>query len=279
MFIFFWISVPWVIYKRSRPLLNSIQYVDTVLGISGKLSIIYGVSFLVLLVPQLVYTAMSSLDTVNEKIVPILPWPNEMLHAVILGFGMFLGVLCVNTTLLLLAITAHLQSFLIKSFVETNLMSRAPIRMNSVKQMLHLTVNSLREGNRAVETLNAGMVIALLMSVVEIGSKLLLAPVWDNAVILPLILILLQIYYFLIPPAYITYCWDKVFHECLVLHALALTPEAELGPIVLYISNAYAGYHITNIRIDSNKIYFFTYAVLALLAIKVQNDVDFWILG
>jgi len=192
---------------------------------------------------------------------------------------MYLGVLCVNTTLLFLAVTAHLQSFIISNFVETNLMSRGPMRMNSVKQMLHLTVNTLREGNRSVESINTAMVIALLMAIVEIGSRLLFEEVWETQVILPLILILIQIYYFLIPPAYITYCWDKVFHECLVLHALALTPEAELGPIVLYISNAYAGYHITNIRVDSNKLYFFTYIILGLLAIKVQNDVDFWILG
>jgi hypothetical protein len=224
---------------------------------------------------------MVSLGTVRDLITPALPWSlvSETAHAVILCVGMFLGVLCVNTTLLFLAVTAHLQSFLIINFIETNLITRAPIRMNSVKQMLHLTVNSLRDGNRAVEAINAAMVIALLMAIVEIGSKLLFQDVWDTNVIYPLILILIQFYYFLIPPAYITYCWDKVFHECLVLHALALSPEAELGPIVLYISNAYAGYHITNIRIDSNKIYFFTYILLALLAIKLQNDVDFWILG
>jgi len=279
MYIFFWLLIPFTMYKRSRTLLNAIQFVDMFMGISGRLSVIYTISFLILLIPQVIYTAMISVDTVSTKIIPIIPWPAQMVHSVLLGLGMFLGVLCVNTTLLLLAINAHLQSFLIKNFVETNLMSRAPIRMNSVKQMLHLTVNSLREGNRAVEAINAAMVIALLMSIVEIGSKLLLEDVWETTIILPLILILLQIYYLLIPPAYITYCWDKVFHECLVLHALALTPEAELGPIVLYISNAYAGYHITNIRIDSNKIYFFTYVILALLAIKVQKDVDFWILG
>jgi len=278
MYIFFWIYVPFIIHKRCRPLINSIQYVDTVLHISGRLSVIYGVTFLFLLLPQLIYTAMISLDTVSQKIAPAIPWPNPS-HTVILALGMFTGVLGVNTTLLLLAVSSHLQSFLIKNFLETNLMSRAPIRMNSVKQMLHLTVNSLRQGNSAVEALNASMVIALLMSIVEIGSQLLLDEVWDTSTLLPLILILLQIYYFLIPPAYITHCWDKVFHECLVLHALALTPESELGPIVLYISNAYAGYHITNIRIDSNKIYFFTYAILTLLAIKVQHDVDFWILG
>jgi len=198
---------------------------------------------------------------------------------VILCVGMLLGILFVNTTLLILAITAHLQSFLIRNFIDSYLLSRAPIRMNSVKQVLHLTVNSLRDGNRAVEAINAAMVIALLMAIVEIGSKLLFQDAWDTDVILPLILILIQIYYFLIPPAYITHLWDRVFHQCLVLHAMALSPEAELGPIVLYISNAYAGYHITNIRVDSNKIYFFTYAVLALLAVKVQNDVDFWLLG
>jgi hypothetical protein len=279
MYIFMWLVVPFVVYKRSRTLLNAIQFVDTVMGISGRLSVIYTISFLLLVIPQIVYTAMISIETVTTKIIPSVPWPGQMLHSILFCLGMFIGVLSVNTTLLLLAINAHLQSFLIKNFLETNLMSRAPIRMNSVKQMLHLTVNTLREGNRAVESINTAMVIALLMSIVEIGSQLLLEEVWETTVILPLILILLQIYYFLIPPAYITNCWDKVFHECLVLHALALSPEAELGPIVLYISNAYAGYHITNIRIDSNKIYFFTYALLALLAIKVQHDVDFWILG
>jgi len=121
--------------------------------------------------------------------------------------------------------------------------------------------------------------VGLMISMVEVGGKLVIQQLWDVETLVPLILLLIQIYFFLFPAAYISHCWDNVFHQCLELHALALSPEDELGPVVLYMSHAYAGYQITNIRVDTNKIFYFTYIVIGLLAIKAQNDADFWILG
>ena len=87
---------------------------------------------------------------------------------------------------------------------------------------------------------------------------------------------LIQVFFFLVPPAYVTRCWDRAFHKLLALHALALNKEDELGSIIVYMKEAYRGYTISNIRIDVHFIVYFSYLIVGLLAIKVQRDVHFW---
>jgi len=278
MFLLLWIFLPFVIYKRGRPFVNGIQYVSD-LKKHKKIALIYGFVYFVLLIPQLSYSILISQEIVIRRIVPVLPWASpesEIIDTILLTIGMILSVICVNTTLLFLAIAAHLQSFQINDFLDNNLMKRGHVRINNVKQILHLTIQSLKDGNESLEVVNGTLVVGFMIAIIEVGGRIVNQQLWDVSSLIPLILLLVQIYFFLFPPAYISHCWDNVFHQCLELHALALNPEDELGPIVLYMSHAYAGYHITNVRVDTNKIFYFTYIVIALLAVKAQNDVDFW---
>jgi len=281
MFNLLWLFLPFVIYKRGRPFVNGIQYISDQKK-QKKMALIYGFVYFVLLIPQISYSILISFDIVVVRIVPQLPWAQpetELVDRIILAFGMMLNVICVNTTLLFLAIAAHLQSFQINDFLENNLMKPGHVRMNHVKQILHLTIQSLKDGNEALEVVNGTLVVGFMIAIIEVAGGIVSQQLWDVRTLVPLILLLIQIYFFLFPAAYISHCWDNVFHQCLELHALALTPEDELGPIVLYMSHAYAGYHITNVRVDTNKIFYFTYIVIGLLAVKAQNDVDFWLFG
>lgn len=94
--------------------------------------------------------------------------------------------------------------------------------------------------------------------------------------LIPFGLLLLQIFFFLLPPAYVSRCWDRAFGKLLAMHALALNKEDELGSIILYMKESYRGYTITNVRVDSSTIVYFCYAMVAILAVKVQRDVHFW---
>lgn len=86
----------------------------------------------------------------------------------------------------------------------------------------------------------------------------------------------MQVLFLLIPPAYVTRCWDRAFQKLLALHALALSQEDELSAIIAYMTAAYRGYTISNVRIDVHFIVYLCYLLVALLAVKVQRDVHFW---
>ena len=89
--------------------------------------------------------------------------------------------------------------------------------------MLHLIAESLRDGNDCVEPLNAVMILGIALELVQIIARLITRPLWESDNI-PLLVTLIQTFFLLIPAAYISKCWDRVFAQVLALHALAPTP-------------------------------------------------------
>lgn len=76
-------------------------------------------------------------------------------------------------------------------------------------------------------------------------------------------------YFLLMPPAYITRCWDRLMQKILTLHALAPSQDQELTSIIIYLNTAYMGYTVTNIRIDASRVLYLTFFMIALLCLKV----------
>jgi hypothetical protein len=93
---------------------------------------------------------------------------------------------------------------------------------------------------------------------------------------IPIFILLTQLYFLLLPPAYISRCWDRVTDKILTLHALAPDKETELGSIILYMSSAYAGYTITNIRVDTSRVLYLTFLFVAIFGIKVRATSQFF---
>eukprot|EP01125_Pyxidicula_operculata_P002442 TRINITY_DN12305_c0_g1_i1.p1 TRINITY_DN12305_c0_g1~~TRINITY_DN12305_c0_g1_i1.p1 ORF type:complete len:376 (+),score=20.97 TRINITY_DN12305_c0_g1_i1:40-1167(+) len=280
MFFFLWILVPYTFAKNSSNFVNTMTYLKSEkLRTFGVFRVAYLILLFFLLLLQLLYGSLVGIPFIQANISPILPWSSAntaTYDTVILSIGMMLNIITVNSSLVYLAIAAHLQSFQINDFLNNQLLNKQ-LRLNHVKHILHLVVQSLRDGNSSMEPINAVITLGLTLEATAVATKAVVEKAWDDTTIVPFLLILLHVYCFLLPPAYITRCWDKVFHECLALHALAPTSEDEMGSIITYMQNSYAGYTISNVRIDFNKILYFTFLVVILLAIKVQQDVQIFI--
>lgn len=149
------------------------------------------------------------------------------------------------------------------------------IHPSHLKPVLHLIVQSLQDGNNSIEPLNAILVLSFLINFSGIGAILVRSTDWDVALLTPLLIVILQFYFFLLPPAYITRCWSRVLEHILQLHAVAPSSEQELGSILLYMNTADISYTITNIRVDASRILYFTFLIVALLGIRVQSTVQF----
>lgn len=211
-----------------------------------------------------------------------------MVDVTILGIAMVINVLCVNMALVYLALAAHLQSYQIIDFLRNHILHRGKIRISNAKHFLHLVAESLRDGNSRVEPLNAVVVLGILLQIVQVVSKMATSsPFWDLYHFVPFLILIIQIYFLMIPPAYISKCWDRVFSHVLAMHALAPTPglycttnfcnfflEDELSAIILYMKNVYAGYSVVSLRIDGTKILYVTFLVVVLLGAKAQQEVD-----
>jgi len=215
-----------------------------------------------------------------DKIVPALPWipggAQRTFDTVLLILGKTLNLLLFNSTLLYLSMACHLQGFQINTnLIDQHLENSERVRPANLKPVIHLFVQSLGEGNSSIEPLNAIMVLGFLLSFSGIGANLVRNDNWSVALLTPLLIVVLQFYFFLLPPAYITRCWERVLEKLLTLHALAPTPEQELGSILLYLNTAKVGYHVTNIRVDVSRILYLTFIIVVLLGIHVEGAFQF----
>eukprot|EP01128_Nolandella_sp_AFSM9_P012494 TRINITY_DN9335_c0_g1_i1.p1 TRINITY_DN9335_c0_g1~~TRINITY_DN9335_c0_g1_i1.p1 ORF type:complete len:408 (-),score=52.49 TRINITY_DN9335_c0_g1_i1:70-1293(-) len=260
MFSLLWVTLPYTIANSSETVVNTVEFVLSNARSSLRmLNIAYAISFVVLLIPQGLYVGYVGVPFMKEHVCPQLPWATSQgaptADLIVLSVGMVLNLLAINSTLLYLAMTAHMQSFLVKDFLHRHLVHTRSVRdIRYLKNVLHLTTQSLRQGNMAVESINTILVLGFMLEIIEVVTKMLTESTWTTTNLLPLAIILLQVYFFLIPPAYITSCWDRVFSELLSLHALALSKEEELTSIIMYMKESYRGYTITNIKIDSTPL-------------------------
>jgi len=272
-----WIVLPLVVHGN-RTFINTLDYLRKRDKTRKFLGILYCALFLLLIAPQVVFVSFIGIPTIINSIVPMLPWAsptsNNTMDKVVLSLAMIMNIISTTSAYCYLALAAHLQSYQIIDFIRNHIMERRKMRITGAKHVLHLVAESLRDGNARVEPLNAVVLLGIMLEVVGIIAKLLTQPFWDLTHFLPFLILLTQAYFLLIPPAYISKCWDRVFSQILALHALAPTPEDELSSIILYMKNVYAGYSLVSVRIDGTKILYFTILVLVLLGAKAQQEVD-----
>lgn len=142
--ILLWLVVPWVVARKSEMLLNTLEYVaKKPQSPLNKLLLAYFVLFLLtlaaqvlflprrspftcilsptapLLLPQIAYYALETIPFLSSFLLPSLPWHSSSspawlinLDLTILGMGFFFSLLMIQVTLLLIALSAHLQVLL-----------------------------------------------------------------------------------------------------------------------------------------------------------------------
>eukprot|EP01126_Amoeba_proteus_P036382 TRINITY_DN3703_c0_g1_i25.p1 TRINITY_DN3703_c0_g1~~TRINITY_DN3703_c0_g1_i25.p1 ORF type:complete len:327 (-),score=45.33 TRINITY_DN3703_c0_g1_i25:257-1237(-) len=265
---------------KNTYLINTIHFVVTNKAVAFNwLCIAYGIFFVCLMVPQLVYLGLVQAPFIHNSVVSTGNFFGETsvtrqeVDSFFIILGQVLNLLTFNVTLLYLSMAAHLQSFQINSLLKENLSDNTSFLLPShLKPVVHSVVQSLSDGNQSVEQLNTVVVFIFLLHLTSIATSLIYFHLWEVDGLVPIFLILLQLYFFLLPPAYISRCWDRVMEKILTLHALAPSKETELGSIILYMSNTYEGYCVSNIRIDISRVLHITYLFLCVFVVKVNVE-------
>eukprot|EP01126_Amoeba_proteus_P007896 TRINITY_DN1287_c0_g3_i14.p1 TRINITY_DN1287_c0_g3~~TRINITY_DN1287_c0_g3_i14.p1 ORF type:complete len:344 (+),score=45.01 TRINITY_DN1287_c0_g3_i14:108-1139(+) len=188
------ILLPYNLGKRKNTYLsNTIDFVVTNKEVAFKwLCVAYGFLFTCLFVPQLVYVVLVQTHFISSEVVGSANFTDSsgttrQVDLVFIMLGKVLNLLTLNTTLLYLSFSAHLQSFQINSLLEENLSDNMDfLQPSHLKPVIHLVVQSLSDGNRSMEQLNTVVVLIFLLNLTSIATMLIFFDTWDGVTLSPI---------------------------------------------------------------------------------------------